>query len=137
MSSSSSTSGDSFTNYTLNVLEDLSAKEEVNSRRFIRRNHYEAHDRLMGDYFNEGCKYPDENFKQRFRMRRRIFLRIMNDILSYSTNPLPHYFRWFHLRQDTRGKWSISPHLKMTAALRQLAYGYTPDALNEYLQMSE
>ncbi|XP_071687113.1 uncharacterized protein [Rutidosis leptorrhynchoides] len=61
----------------------------------------------------------------------------MNDILSYSANPLPYYFRWFHRRQDTRGKWSISPHLKMTAALRQLAYSYTPDALDEYLQMSE
>ncbi|XP_071701568.1 uncharacterized protein [Rutidosis leptorrhynchoides] len=137
MSSSSSTSGDSFTNYTLNVLEDLSAEEEVNSRRYIRRNHYEVHDRLMDDYFNEGCKYTNENFKRRFRMRRRVFLRIMNDILSYSANPLPHYFRWFYRRQDIRGKWSISPHLKMTAALRQLAYGYTPDALDEYLQMSE
>ncbi|XP_071740220.1 uncharacterized protein [Rutidosis leptorrhynchoides] len=66
-----------------------------------------------------------------------VFLRIMNDILSYSSNPLPYYFRWFHRRQDSHGRWSISPHLKMTAALRQLPYGYTPDALDEYLQMSE
>ncbi|XP_071693038.1 uncharacterized protein [Rutidosis leptorrhynchoides] len=58
----------------------------------------------------------------------------MNDILSYSANPLPYYFRWFHRRQDSRGKWSISTHLKVIAALRQLAYGYTPDTLDEYLQ---
>ncbi|XP_071728134.1 uncharacterized protein [Rutidosis leptorrhynchoides] len=36
----------------------------------------------------------------------------------------------------SRGRWSISPHLKMTAALHQLAYGYAPDVLDEYLQMS-
>ncbi|XP_071703970.1 uncharacterized protein [Rutidosis leptorrhynchoides] len=137
MSSSSSSSGDSFTNYTLNVLEDLSSKDEVNSHRYIRRNRYEAHERLMDDYFDEGCKYTNENFKRRFRMRRRVFLSIMNDILSYSSNPLPYYFRWLHRTQDSRGRWSISPHLKMTAALRQLAYGYTLDALDKYLQMSE
>ncbi|XP_071729421.1 uncharacterized protein [Rutidosis leptorrhynchoides] len=138
MPSSSSSSHDSFTNYTLNLLDDdFSSEDDVNSRRYIRRNHYETHDRLMDDYFDEGCKYTDDNFKRRYRMWRRVFLRIINDILSYSANPLSYYFRCFHRRQDSRGKWSISMHLKITDALRQLAYGYTLDALDEYLQMSE
>ncbi|XP_071738853.1 uncharacterized protein [Rutidosis leptorrhynchoides] len=138
MSSSSNSSHDSFTNYTLNLVDDdFSSEDDVNSRRYIRRNHYEAHERLMDDYFDEGCKYTDDNFKRRFRMWRRVFLRIMKDILRYSANPLTYYFRWFYRRQDSRGMWSISTHLNITVALRQLAYGYTPDALDEYLQMSQ
>ncbi|XP_071688044.1 uncharacterized protein [Rutidosis leptorrhynchoides] len=61
----------------------------------------------------------------------------MDDIQSYTSNPLPDYFRWFHRRHDSRGMWSISSELKMTAALRHLAYGCTPNALDEHLQMSE
>ncbi|XP_071729176.1 protein ALP1-like [Rutidosis leptorrhynchoides] len=139
MSSCSSSSHDDYTNYTLNLLDqvDDSSDDGVNSRRYVRRDHYDAHNRLMDDYFNEGCKYTEDQFKRRFRMRRRVFLRVMNDILSYDVNPLPSHFIWFHRRQDSRGMWSIIPHLKITAALRQLAYGYTPDALDEYLQMSE
>ncbi|XP_071741404.1 uncharacterized protein [Rutidosis leptorrhynchoides] len=60
----------------------------------------------------------------------------MKDILNYHKDPLPEYFKYFHLRVDARGKLSISTYLKITAALRQLAYGDTPDLFNEYLQMS-
>ncbi|XP_071729362.1 uncharacterized protein [Rutidosis leptorrhynchoides] len=139
MSSSSSSSHDDYTNYTLNLLDqvDESLDDGVNSRRYVRRAHYDAHNRLMDDYFDEGCKYTEDQLKRRFRMCRSVFLRVMNDILNYDVNPLPTHFIWFHRRQDSRGMWSISPHLKITAALRQLAYGYTPDALDEYLQMSE
>ncbi|XP_071708663.1 protein ALP1-like [Rutidosis leptorrhynchoides] len=104
MSSSSSSSHGDFTNYTLNLLDqvDNSSDDGVNSRRYVHRDHYDAHNRLMDDYFDESCKYTEDQFKHHFRMRA-----------------------------------SISPHLKITAALRQLAYGYTLDALDEYLQMSE
>ncbi|XP_071729014.1 uncharacterized protein [Rutidosis leptorrhynchoides] len=83
------------------------------------------------------CKYTPDNFKRRFRMRKRVFLKIMNDILSYNANPLPYYFKWFHRRLDANGKWSISTELKITPALRQLAYGNTLDAFDKYLQISE
>nr|GFB42974.1 phospholipid-transporting ATPase 1 [Tanacetum cinerariifolium] len=39
-------------------------------------------------------------------------------------------------RPDATGRMSLSVIMKRTAAIRQLAYGTTPDAFDEYLQMS-
>ncbi|XP_071691336.1 uncharacterized protein [Rutidosis leptorrhynchoides] len=106
-----SSSSDDFTNYTLDILNGVnsSSNDGENTHCYIRRDHYGTHDRLIDDYFDEGCKYTDENFK----------------------------LRWFPMRLYSRGKWSISTHLKVNVALRQLTYGYASDALDEYLQMSE
>ncbi|GKC47875.1 ALP1-like protein isoform X1 [Tanacetum coccineum] len=41
------------------------------------------------------------------------------------------------VRPDATGRMSLSVIIKCTAAIRQLAYGTTPDAFDEYLQMSE
>nr|GEU48153.1 hypothetical protein [Tanacetum cinerariifolium] len=41
------------------------------------------------------------------------------------------------VRLDATGRMSLSVIMKCTAAIRQLAYGTTPDAFDEYLQMSE
>ncbi|GJY97305.1 ALP1-like protein isoform X1 [Tanacetum coccineum] len=41
------------------------------------------------------------------------------------------------VRPDATGRMSLSVIMKCTAAIRQLAYGNTPDAFDEYLQMSE
>ncbi|XP_071741381.1 protein ALP1-like [Rutidosis leptorrhynchoides] len=140
--SSTSSSSEEFLMQVLDIInsEALESENEAESshkRRYIEREHEAAHVRLMTDYFVEGCKYSDDNFKRRFRMRRRVFLRIMEDILNYHKDPLPEYFKYFHLRVDARGKLSISTYLKITAALRQLAYGDTPDLFDEYLQMLE
>ncbi|GJX01900.1 ALP1-like protein isoform X1, partial [Tanacetum coccineum] len=56
--------------------------------------------------------YPKTYFRRRYRMRRKLFLKIVKGISTYEDDPLP-------------------------AAIRQLAYGTTPDAFDEYLQMSE
>ncbi|XP_071727636.1 uncharacterized protein [Rutidosis leptorrhynchoides] len=107
MFSSSSSSHDDFKNYTLDLLDqgDDSFDDGVNSRCYVRRDHYDAHNRLMNDYFDEGCKYTEDQFKRHFRMHRRVFLRVMNDILSYNVNPLPSHFIWFHRRQDSRDEY--------------------------------
>ncbi|XP_071727520.1 uncharacterized protein [Rutidosis leptorrhynchoides] len=119
------------------ALESENEAESLNTRRYIEREHEAAHVRLITDYFVEGCKYSDENFKRRFRMRHCVFLRIMEDILNYHKDPLPEYFKYFHLRVDVHRKLSISTYLKITAALRQLADGDTPNLFDEYLQMSK
>ncbi|GJS10876.1 ALP1-like protein [Tanacetum coccineum] len=41
------------------------------------------------------------------------------------------------VRPDATGRMSLSVIMKCTTAIRQLAYGNTPDAFDEYLQMSE
>ncbi|GJV68512.1 ALP1-like protein [Tanacetum coccineum] len=42
---------------------------------------------------------------------------------------------FFREKEDCTGKLGISPFIKCTSAIRQLAYGTVSDALDEYLQM--
>ncbi|KAJ0735267.1 putative harbinger transposase-derived protein [Helianthus annuus] len=44
---------------------------------------------------------------------------------------------FFTPRYDARGQRGFTTLQKCTLAIRQLAYGYAPDALDEYLRMSE
>nr|GEX90240.1 reverse transcriptase domain-containing protein [Tanacetum cinerariifolium] len=95
-----------------------------------------AGDRLMGDYFDEPCKYPLYYFRRRYRMSRKLFLKIVEGISTYEADPLPKHFKFFKIRADCTGRMSLSVIMKYTAAIRQLAYDTTPDAFDEYLQMS-
>nr|GEV72839.1 hypothetical protein [Tanacetum cinerariifolium] len=61
---------------------------------------------------------------------------IVNDILSYTANPLPQHFHFFTSRLDYTGRMSISALMKCTAAIRHFAYGSTADTFDEYLQMN-
>ncbi|GKA38153.1 ALP1-like protein [Tanacetum coccineum] len=81
--------------------------------------------------------YPLYYFRRRYRMRRKLFLKIVKGISTYEADPLPDHFNFFRVRPDATGRMSLSVIMKCTAAIRQLAYGTTPDAFDEYLQMSE
>nr|GEU69632.1 putative nuclease HARBI1 [Tanacetum cinerariifolium] len=96
----------------------------------------QAKDRLMGDYFDEPYKYHLYYFQRRHRMSRNIFLKIFKGISTYEADPLPKHFKFFNVRPDATGRMSLSVIMKCTAAIRQLAYDTTPDAFDEYLQMS-
>ncbi|XP_071700372.1 uncharacterized protein [Rutidosis leptorrhynchoides] len=64
--------------------------------------------------------------------------KIIEGILSYSTGPdAPKWFTYFQQRPDARGVLEVSTILKVTSAIRQLAYGDSPDLFDEYLQISE
>ncbi|XP_076942832.1 uncharacterized protein LOC143612830, partial [Bidens hawaiensis] len=52
-------------------------------------------------------------------------------------NDLSEHFEYFQQRDDARGKHGFTATLKITAALRQLAYGVGSDMLDEYLQMAK
>ncbi|XP_076885916.1 uncharacterized protein LOC143535585 [Bidens hawaiensis] len=52
-------------------------------------------------------------------------------------NDLPEHFEYFQQRDDARGKPGFTATQKITAALRQLAYGVGSDMLDEYLQMAK
>ena len=62
---------------------------------------------------------------------------IVNDITNYNVEPLPKYFLFFKQRSDALGRLSNIPIMKCTSAIRQLAYGTTPEAFDEYLQIGE
>ncbi|XP_071699380.1 uncharacterized protein [Rutidosis leptorrhynchoides] len=120
------------------VEEQNEAQSSRRKRRYIHRDRVEAHNRLMKDYFVQDPKYPPEYFKRRYRMSQSLLEKIIEGILSYSTRPdAPKWFTYFQQRPDARGVLGVSTILKVTTAIRQLAYGDSPDLFDEYLQISE
>ncbi|KAJ0934785.1 hypothetical protein HanRHA438_Chr03g0111531 [Helianthus annuus] len=121
-------------NMIMNAAQVFMAAAEGSSQPLTRRAKYNrdqeaGHDKLVADYFADEPVYPAEIFRRRFRMSRRLFLRIAGDMAQ--SNP------FFTLRNDARGQRGFSNLQKCTSAIRQLAYGYAPDALDEYIRMSE
>ncbi|GKB47074.1 retrovirus-related pol polyprotein from transposon TNT 1-94 [Tanacetum coccineum] len=109
-------------------------------RTYIYREREKAEQRLIDDYFGDDeyePKYPEEKFRRMYRMSSRLFNKILNDILSYDVQPLPEYFSYFRSRLDATGRNSIGSILKCTSTIRQMTYGTSPDALDEYLQIAE
>lgn len=116
-SSSSSPSGFTFKkltdNLTINLyleLKSIEAEEEADaessrrpkcSRTHIPRNHEEAHERLWKDYFDSSPRFLAHIFRGRFRMRRELFLKIVNGISNH--------FIYFQQRYDGLNKKCLSP----------------------------
>ncbi|XP_047942491.1 uncharacterized protein LOC125189237 [Salvia hispanica] len=98
-------------------------------RRYIHPDHAGGHDRLFADYFAEEPRYPADVFRRQFRMRRSLFLRIVNALSAR--------YPEFQLQRDATGKLGLSPLQKCTVAIRQLAYGGSADMFDEYLQCGE
>ncbi|GKD29652.1 ALP1-like protein isoform X1 [Tanacetum coccineum] len=104
----------------LDDIEDIELVMQLNqgessrcSRKAINRDRYVAEGRLLADYFGSSLKYPDYYFRRRYRMNRSLFLEIVQGLMGFSVI------------------------MKCTSAIRQLPYGTSPDALDEYLQMGE
>ena len=108
-------------------------------RRYVKREREQAEARLLADYFVATPKYNEDHFRRRYRMSRKLFLEIVKGIETYieTHDPLPAHFDFFRQRRDAIGLMSFSVIMKCTCALRQLAYGVSPDALDEYLQIGE
>ncbi|KAL3636538.1 hypothetical protein CASFOL_018837 [Castilleja foliolosa] len=114
------------------LLNNLNLNEEGptprSGRRYFERQREHGHERLMNDYFVENPTYPPEIFRRRFRMRKPVFLRIMEAVTAND--------EYFQQRPDAIGRRSLSPLQKCTGAMRVLAYGSSTDAVDEYLRMS-
>ncbi|GJW56272.1 transcription elongation factor SPT6 [Tanacetum coccineum] len=119
--------------------EQQEAAEWVRHKNYIYQERLDAEERLMADYFGPNSKYPLYYFRKRYRMSRKLFLEIVSSIENYiqTHHPLPRHFDFFKVRPDATGLPGFSIIMKCTSAIRQLAYGVTPDALDEYLQMSD
>jgi hypothetical protein len=83
----------------------------------------------MEDYFGPNPVYNEDLFRRRFRMRKSLFLRIMESVVN--KNP------YFVQKPNCTGKLGLSPYQKVTAALQQLAYGIIADLTDEYLRIGE
>jgi len=95
----------------------------------VNRNRKESELGLYNDYFAENPKFTETQFQRRFRMSRRLFLRIVNAVEAH--NP---YFKQMTNALDVLG---LSCLQKVTTAHRILAYGIPADLTDEYLQIRE
>ncbi|XP_035845964.1 uncharacterized protein LOC110944152 [Helianthus annuus] len=68
---------------------------QKNKRGYVERVRRAAHDRLMKDYFDEAPTFSNEFFRRRFRMSKRLFLRIVNDLEAN--------YDYFKQKPDARG----------------------------------
>ncbi|XP_042006264.1 protein ALP1-like [Salvia splendens] len=101
----------------------------IRHRSYIRRDHAEAHTRLVEDYFADQPRWGPAVFRRRFRMSRYLFLSIVRTLSSRD--------EFFTFREDGIGKPGLTPLQKCTVALRQLAYGTTADLFDEYLHCGD
>jgi hypothetical protein len=65
-------------------LAGTSNKSGRNKRRYINRDHEEDHNRLFAKYFSSNPLYTDNQFRRRFRMRKYLFLRIVETLVVWS-----------------------------------------------------
>nr|XP_043638462.1 uncharacterized protein LOC122609482 [Erigeron canadensis] len=108
--------------------EDDDDDDEVVRPRFKRRvtivrRRQEDEARLMRNYFVDEPIYNAKMFRRRYRMSKRLFLQICDDLAAE--------YPFFQQRYDGSGKLGFSTKLKCTSALRQLAYGTSVDTFDE------
>jgi hypothetical protein len=88
-----------------------------------------SYQQLYQDYFAPTPVYTDFQFCQRFRVRRTLFLKIVEDVEEHNT--------YFTHRADAVGNTGLRGIQKITSSLRILAYGGAMDANDEYIQIGE
>lgn len=116
----------------LQILKSESSKKvggSVVGHRYIHRNRRQGHDRLFGDYFATNPVYSPTVFRRRFRMRRPLYLRILNAIQAHNS--------YFLQKQDATYVLGLSILQKMTSAMRILSYGVAADAVDNYIRIGE
>ncbi|XP_015945758.1 uncharacterized protein LOC107470850 [Arachis duranensis] len=107
--------------------EDIDRSSISTPRTWINRDREAGHDRLFQDYFADEPVYNADIFRQRFRMRRHVFLWIV-DALS-------NVYSYFQQMVDATGRRSLSS--LQTPVIRMLAYGVAADTVDDYVRIGE
>jgi hypothetical protein len=84
---------------------------------------------LYADYFAKNPLHYEAVFRCRFRMSRKLFLKIV-----YALRDCDSYFRY---KLDCTGMAGFSSLQKCMVAMRMLAYGGPGDSTDDYLWMAE
>ena len=95
----------------------------------IERGHAEGHNKIFADYLCNDPVYTEKMFQRRFRMPSSMFKRITNDLEAH--------YPYFQRKFDACGKLGLSCIQKCTSSLRQLCYGVSADATDEYVRIGE
>lgn len=112
------------------VLEAGEKKREKKApRNYIKRDFAIFDKILYDDYISDTPRYPEAVFRRRFRMSKKMFLKISEDLKNFDP--------FFKLRYDAARQRGLSTYQKCTAALRMLAYGNAADSVDEYIKVGE
>ena len=84
---------------------------------------------LYSDYFADAPLHGERTFRRRYRMSRKLFLRIVNSIREFDN--------YFKCKMDCTGALGFTSIQKCTTAMRMLAYGAPSDSLDDYGRMAE
>ena len=101
----------------------------VVGRRFIWRDREGNAAKLYRDYFSHDPRYNARLFRRRFRMRRQLFLRIVDGLKKNGQT--------FITKTDCTGRKGFDPIQKATIAMRLLAYNMAADSLDEGMEVGE
>ena len=93
------------------------------------RDFQSGHDRIYRDYFAPNPVYPSEIFRRRFRMRRELFMRIHDAVVGYDN--------YFVQKPNAVREIGLSSLQKITTAFRLFAYGFSCDAVDEYVRIAD
>ncbi|XP_051190542.1 uncharacterized protein [Lolium perenne] len=83
---------------------------------------------LYADYFADDPLHGDTVFRRRFRMSRKLFLKIVENLREID---------YFKLKRDAVGDLGFSTIQKCIVALRMLTYKIAGDTQDDYLRMAE
>lgn len=99
------------------------------NRRYTHRNREAAHERLMDNYFIPSPIEDTVTFRRRYRMHQPLFNRILEAVCLQD--------EYFRPTVDAVGRVGCTPHQKVTAALRVMAYGIPYDLVSESMTISQ
>ncbi|KAL3610457.1 hypothetical protein D5086_001477 [Populus alba] len=104
-------------------------RDSIFYHNIVNRNRKEGALRLYNDYFAENPKFTYSQFRRRFRISCRLFLRIANAVEAH--NP------YFKQRTNALSVLGLFCLQKVTAAHKILAYGIFVYLIDEYLRIRE
>ena len=84
---------------------------------------------LHQDYFAENPTYSAKHFRRRFRMRRQLFLAIIEAVENHDP--------YFAQKRDCTGLLGFTANQKCAAAVRLLASGTSADEMDDRYRLAE
>jgi hypothetical protein len=98
-------------------------------RKSKQRHRMEGYCMLYADYFADSPLHGEKVFRRRYRMSRKLFLRIVNSVREFDS--------YFVCKKNCTGTVGFSSLQKCTTAMRMLAYGAPSDIQEDYGRMTE